>query len=1669
VKHSMLLAFILFAASIMNAQKLPDDLEKLPPELQVSDPESRKLWAEAYTLAKAGDYVAGEMSLNRAVARCTRENFQADCALLKGMLGQWKFLQGNIEAAEELYVSAYDGAIRSGNQVLQADLLISQCSKYRINDDINGARGQIARAVEVAQKSRNRLVLARAYAEQANVLNWAGDLKHAEEAINRAIAIAQANDYDVSLAYLYRAQILKSVKQRDNEANEALAQARKAAKAKENAYVFAFSTIELAKIAAEKGEAEHALKLLRDCEIGQAETPQGVSEEITGLKRISALPFVKLLLLITRGDIYRLMNRGQDAFEVYREVYQMADRSNLATIRAGSALEAARIAVSMNRLEEAEQYAHLAVHGFEQLGVSNQARNSKSLLAAVLIAREKYPEAIEQLLSVLENAKKDNDATAIFSTESEIGRAFFLSKDLAKASEHWANAEILVQYLFRSANLDKKALGKTLLNHYKGMLSAYIGQNRDFEALMTWPKAIAAMEDAQDEEAYSALLKELGTAIDLTKAREAAEKSYNEQRWYAALTLNQILDFYDSHSGIPFGAPRKMGGPAFNRILEIPFRMTSKEEDARMLDANLQEMGRISPVSRRVGYDALIRFYMRVSKPTKAYSYIGEILPFLKLEAEPVWEKDVETICLIGFVARQSGKDEAAKQYSEMCSAAAKRIPENTRLTEIAEQLQAQVFQFHNPAIAQKALAAILARSPDDDLAQMELANTYRSQGRLTDAFAIWDKLLTKYQNTGKVKELADLNFTVAGALLLYYPSQKAIRDPLKYLRAAKEGYSELQNSRGLFETALSEADYWTKARQKKEALNATDRAKELSGRLSDPLLAPRVTAKVAEVASTFGDHRLAIVERGQAIRFYENGGTATPEWISLLTAQGSDLAALGQINEAIDTYHSAITLSDKAGVPFYRRWPRQSLGSLYRDHSEYLLAAKLNREALEIAENANDDLGAGWSALDLGWAYFNLGEWSEAQKAGETAFNYARQQANDSFQLFTINLLMNVFGDRRSSVINPEKAVALYREAESIAKNNPDIDIGILSETAAEVFWRAGDLDSAIKYAEAACESNQKGHDDYSLAHSLMSLSESLTKKGDIRKSKEELTEAEKLVRQRRDDPYTVGRWYYTRAQWWRAQHKNKEAASDYERVLVYLGMLKSRIRDAESQRKATDTYSFVYDELVDTYFSLSQGESDGKLFAYKALEYAEAEKGRQFLNAWGPLFARQLRADLSVATREKEQALQFAADQATAQAQAAEQGGKPVDIEEARSRERAAKSELDKFVQTLRRTNAAYASVKYPATVQYTDIQRKAVETLVIFRVATEQSYLWIISDEGVLFERIQHPKQWLKNKIETIRDSFNRAEPGDDDQKALSEVFEALFPDSQSQSRLTRSKSLIVIPDDVLFLVPLEMFSLSSKPGEFPLMDKPIRYFPSLSSYVISRNVPRTQSWQTELLAVGNPQLAAPTDSPGGSRSAATEKFVSRGLSLAPLPGTQKEIDEISKLFPAGKSVTVTGMVATKQRVIQTDLSRFRFVHFATHGLLPTDSNLVEPALVFSMRDPKDEDIFLQMSEVLSLQLNSEMVVLSACNTGSGKIDHVEGVQNLGRAFMMAGSRSTVISLWQVADDSTALLMHELYKNILAGKEKDQSLAEARRFVYKNGYKHPFFWAPFVLMGD
>jgi len=191
---------------------------------------------------------------------------------------------------------------------------------------------------------------------------------------------------------------------------------------------------------------------------------------------------------------------------------------------------------------------------------------------------------------------------------------------------------------------------------------------------------------------------------------------------------------------------------------------------------------------------------------------------------------------------------------------------------------------------------------------------------------------------------------------------------------------------------------------------------------------------------------------------------------------------------------------------------------------------------------------------------------------------------------------------------------------------------------------------------------------------------------------------------------------------------------------------------------------------------------------------------------------------------------------------------------------------------------------------------------------------------------------------------------------------------------------------------------------------------------------------------------------------------------GINFPPLPNTRIEVQKIGRLFPPDRRKTYLGLNATEAAVKRERLSDYRKVHFATHALID-DEIPARSGVVLSLVNTGQEDGILRMPEIVNLELNADLVVLSACQTGLGKLIQGEGMVGLTRAFMYAGTPRVAVSLWEINDLATADFMQAFYRQMKTGQSPGDALREAKLSMIRSNvpdYHQPYFWAPFVLAG-
>lgn len=385
-----------------------------------------------------------------------------------------------------------------------------------------------------------------------------------------------------------------------------------------------------------------------------------------------------------------------------------------------------------------------------------------------------------------------------------------------------------------------------------------------------------------------------------------------------------------------------------------------------------------------------------------------------------------------------------------------------------------------------------------------------------------------------------------------------------------------------------------------------------------------------------------------------------------------------------------------------------------------------------------------------------------------------------------------------------------------------------------------------------------------------------------------------------------------------------------------------------------------------------------------------------------------------------------------------------------------------------------------------------------LLEYATAYDGSILWAITKEQIKAYKL--PGGDVQATLESYLRTLRQPLIGADEISSHIELGQKLYREllGPAEEIIRRKKHLVIAPDGPLHYLPFEALiisqgqSRSSRPPklgdvDYLLKQYRVTYIPSASVLVAQRGGQQTKITKTRLplLAFGDPVYNEASSSQ--SSDVLTGKITNlalRGQNLGRLEFSGDEVRRIARVWgvPLDSEHIRLRDRATVESLRSQDLSRYRILHFAAHAILGDQvKTLSQPALVLSQPERADiEEGLLQFSDILELKLNADLVVLSACETGLGRLRDGEGVIGLTRAFLYAGASSAVVSLWKVEDQSTSLLMERFYQNLKQGLSKAEALRQAKMDIMRSSVDlkatatrqalaAPFYWAPFILVGD
>lgn len=391
-------------------------------------------------------------------------------------------------------------------------------------------------------------------------------------------------------------------------------------------------------------------------------------------------------------------------------------------------------------------------------------------------------------------------------------------------------------------------------------------------------------------------------------------------------------------------------------------------------------------------------------------------------------------------------------------------------------------------------------------------------------------------------------------------------------------------------------------------------------------------------------------------------------------------------------------------------------------------------------------------------------------------------------------------------------------------------------------------------------------------------------------------------------------------------------------------------------------------------------------------------------------------------------------------------------------------------------------WKEIKKPEMLSLKKVQAMTDKNTAIIEYAFTHSgiAIMLITRDKVHYHALSG-KDFSRQTLNRQIDDFRNAIIAMKDEDTLSDLSQPLFDQliGPLLQYLSGINQLVIVPDGELSLLPFDALLI----GDSYLIERfTIKFIPSVGVYNLLPEPHRSASESV----LGLAGTGFESDDSGFFQTGSQNAF-------ATLPFTLIEVDSMAKNFDSAK--ILKNEQVTEAALKKLDLSEFRYIHFATHGaineLVPGQSGLILSKKL-QYENLFGEDGYLNANEIAALDLSADMVVLSACNTATGKVISGEGILGLQRAFLTAGASSVVATLWSIYDRSTPVFMAKFYHqiNVLQEREfslmdkllikmdwyesdlmdyKSMALREAKLEMLKHPYySHPVHWASFVIMG-
>jgi CHAT domain-containing protein/tetratricopeptide (TPR) repeat protein len=817
---------------------------------------------------------------------------------------------------------------------------------------------------------------------------------------------------------------------------------------------------------------------------------------------------------------------------------------------------------------------------------------------------------------------------------------------------------------------------------------------------------------------------------------------------------------------------------------------------------------------------------------------------------------------------------------------------------------------------------------------------------------------------------------------------------------------------------------------------------------------------------------------------------------------------SLGEKQKALDFYTQALPLSRAVSDRVGEARTLNNLGLVYDSLGEKQKALDFYTQALPLLRAVGDRNGESTTLSNLGAVYDSLGEWQKALDFYSQSLPLSRAVGSRSGESRTLNnmgLVYDSLGEKQKALEFFTQALPLLR-----AVGDRSVEATTLSNLGA-VYDSLGEKQKALDFYTRALPLRRAVGDRSGEATTLNNIGLVYVSLGDRQKALELFTQALPLgqaVGAGRVEAATLGNIAYVK----RALGRFDEARSHMESALKIIESIRAGVISKELRASYFATAQGYYEFYVDLLMEMRKREPTmgHDATALQANERARARSLIESLTEARADIRKGIDPALLARERELQQRLNTNAEarlkllnspHTESQAAAIETEANTLTIE------------LQQVQTQIRQTSPRYADLTQPKPLALAEIQQQVLDAdtlLLQYSLGTERGFLWAVTPTAIASYEL--PKREVieaaaKNVYDMLAES-KRGAPAATEKRQEPRQVEAGERFSTAAAELSRmllapvaqqlgKRRLAIVADGALHYLPFGALpdpnGLDGNAGDWKplIVEHEIVNLPSATTLAVLRRELKERKPAPKTLAVlADPVFMADDErfkartnrtAPGPDESIAglnRQRILNQlaqskaGLKIARLPFTRQEGEQIMALVPAGAGMKALDFEASRATATSDQLSQYRYVHFATHGL--ADSERPElSTIVLSLFDEqgRPQDGFLRAHEVYNLNLPAEMVTLSACETGLGKLTRGEGLVSLTRGFMYAGAARVVVSLWSVSDRATAELMAKFYRRVLVeGERPAAALRAAQVEMWRDKrWEAPYYWAAFTLQGE